>query len=43
MFEILVDTGGTFTDGVLISDGGSISVAKSETDPADPAKAMTPN
>lgn len=40
MFEILIDTGGTFTDGVLIGDGGSISVAKSETNPKNPAKGI---
>ncbi|MBW1803951.1 MAG: hydantoinase/oxoprolinase family protein [Deltaproteobacteria bacterium] len=40
MFEILIDTGGTFTDGVLIGDGGSISVAKAETEPANPEKGI---
>ena len=40
MFEILIDTGGTFTDGVLIGDGGSVWVAKSETDPTNPAKGI---
>ncbi len=40
MFEILIDTGGTFTDGVLIGNGGNISVAKSETNPANPAKGI---
>ena len=40
MFEILIDTGGTFTDGVLIGDEGNISVAKSETNPANPAKGI---
>lgn len=40
MYEILIDTGGTFTDGVLIGDGGNISVAKSETNPTNPAKGI---
>ncbi len=40
MFEIFIDTGGTFTDGVLIDDEQRIGVAKSETDPADPAKSI---
>ena len=40
MFEIMIDTGGTFTDGVLIDDKQSIAVAKAETQPADPAKSI---
>jgi len=40
MFEIIIDTGGTSTDGVLIDDKQRISVAKSETDPADPSKSI---
>lgn len=40
MFEILIDTGGTFTDGVLIDDKQKISAAKSETIPLDPAKSI---
>jgi N-methylhydantoinase A len=40
LFQILIDTGGTFTDGVLIEDERNVSVAKSETDPADPAKSI---
>jgi N-methylhydantoinase A len=40
MFEIMIDTGGTFTDGVLIDDQQNISVAKAETQPADPAKSI---
>jgi len=40
MFEIIIDTGGTFTDGVLIDEKQRIGVAKSETDPADPAKSI---
>jgi len=39
-FEIMIDTGGTFTDGVLIDNRGRIDVAKAETDPADPAKGI---
>jgi len=33
LFEIVIDTGGTFTDGVLIDEEQKISVAKFETDP----------
>jgi len=40
MFEIMIDTGGTFTDGVLIDDKQNISVAKAETQPADPARSI---
>jgi len=40
MFEIMIDTGGTFTDGVLIDDKQSISVAKAETLPQDPARSI---
>ena len=40
MFEILIDTGGTFTDGVLIDEKQVIKTAKSETVPADPAKGI---
>lgn len=40
MFEILIDTGGTFTDGVLIDEKQEIRVAKSETVPMDPAKGI---
>src|SRR4030067_1640895 len=40
MFEIMIDTGGTFTDGVLIDKEQKIGVAKSETDPRDPAKGI---
>lgn len=40
MFEIFIDTGGTFTDGVLVDDKQGISVAKSETIPLDPAKSI---
>jgi N-methylhydantoinase A len=40
MFEIMIDTGGTFTDGVLIDGKQRISVAKSETEPTDPSKSI---
>jgi len=40
MFEIMIDTGGTFTDGVLIDDKQNISVAKAETLPQDPARSI---
>jgi N-methylhydantoinase A len=40
MFEIFIDTGGTFTDGVLIDEKQRIGVAKSETEPTDPAKSI---
>lgn len=40
MFEIFIDTGGTFTDGVLTDERQTITVAKSETIPADPAKSI---
>ena len=40
MYEILIDTGGTFTDGVLIDAEGKVSVGKSATDPADPASSI---
>ena len=37
MFEIVVDTGGTFTDGVLIDEEQKISVAKYPTNAANPS------
>ncbi len=40
MSEILVDMGGTFTDGVLIHDDGRITISKSESDPSDAANAI---
>jgi len=40
MYEIMIDTGGTFTDGVLIDDEQSVSVSKAETEPADPARSI---
>jgi N-methylhydantoinase A len=40
MYEIMIDTGGTFTDGVLIDGKQTISVAKAETKPTDPATSI---
>ena len=40
MFEIAIDTGGTFTDGVLIDDDRKISVAKFPTDVVNPEKSL---
>lgn len=40
MFEVLIDMGGTFTDGVLIGGRGQVGVAKSEWNPADPADSI---
>jgi len=40
VFEIAIDTGGTFTDGVLIDDERKISVAKYPTDMANPEKSL---
>jgi len=40
MADILIDMGGTFTDGVLLEDDGKITVAKSESNPADAAGAI---
>ncbi len=40
MFEIIIDTGGTFTDGVLVDEYQKISVSKFETTPADPASGI---
>lgn len=37
MFEIVMDTGGTFTDGVLMDEERHISVAKVPTNVADPS------
>lgn len=36
MFEIVIDTGGTFTDGVLVDEEHRIGVAKFETTPVEP-------
>ncbi len=35
-YRISVDCGGTFTDGVLLSDSGQVWVAKADTTPSDP-------
>jgi len=40
VFEIAIDTGGTFTDGVLVDEDGKISVAKFPTDISDPEKSL---
>ena len=40
MFEIVIDTGGTFTDGVLIDEGSKINTAKFPTDVNDPATSI---
>jgi N-methylhydantoinase A len=40
LFEIIIDTGGTFTDGVLIDEEQKTSVAKFETTPAEPSRGI---
>jgi N-methylhydantoinase A len=40
VFEIAIDTGGTFTDGVLIDDENKVSVGKCFTDMAHPEKSL---
>jgi N-methylhydantoinase A len=40
LFEIAIDTGGTFTDAVLTDEKQKVSVSKVETTPADPAKGI---
>lgn len=40
MFEIVVDTGGTFTDGILIDEERKISAAKFPTDATDPSASI---
>jgi len=40
VFEIAIDTGGTFTDGVLMDEEKKISVAKFPTDIVDPEKGL---
>ena len=37
MFEISIDTGGTFTDGLLIDEEGRLSIAKTPTTVDDPS------
>ncbi len=33
MFQISIDTGGTFTDGILLREDGTVSIAKTESTP----------
>lgn len=40
MFEIVVDTGGTFTDAVLLDEDRKISMAKYPTDVENPSKSI---
>ena len=40
MFEVVIDTGGTFTDAVLIDEERKISVAKFPTDVSDPTRSI---
>lgn len=40
MFQISIDTGGTFTDGVLLRDDGKVSIAKAPTTPHDPSEGV---
>src|SRR3972149_6820234 len=40
MFEIAIDTGGTFTDGVLIDGEGKISSAKFPTNVVNPSMSI---
>ena len=40
MFEIMIDTGGTFADGVLMDENQEVSTSKSETDPENPARSI---
>ena len=40
MFEVLIDMGGTFTDGVLIGEGEDIVVAKAVSNPNDASDAI---
>jgi N-methylhydantoinase A len=40
MFEIVIDTGGTFTDAVLIDENRSIRTAKFLTDTSEPANSI---
>ena len=40
MFQISIDTGGTFTDGVLLHDDGKVSIAKAPTTPSDPSEGV---
>ena len=40
MFQISIDTGGTFTDGVLLREDGTVSIAKVPTTPDDPSEGV---
>jgi N-methylhydantoinase A len=40
MFEIVIDTGGTFTDAVLLDEARKISMAKYPTNAEDPSKSI---
>ncbi len=40
MFEIVIDTGGTFTDAVLMDEDRSIRTAKFLTDTSEPANSI---
>lgn len=40
MFQISIDTGGTFTDGVLLHEDGTISTAKVPTTPDEPTRGV---
>jgi N-methylhydantoinase A len=40
LFRISIDQGGTFADGVLVDDQQALTVAKVETDPADPSNSI---
>ena len=43
MYEIVVDTGGTFTDAILIDDERRIYMAKVPTDRINPSKGVMGN
>jgi N-methylhydantoinase A len=40
LFRISIDQGGTFADGVLVDDRQTLTVAKVETDPAEPSNSI---
>ncbi len=40
MFQVCIDTGGTFTDGVLIDEEGNVAIGKVATTPADIAQGI---
>ena len=43
MYEIVIDTGGTFTDAILIDDDRKIDMAKVPTDHVNPSKSIMGN